>query len=137
MQNFELVHNVPNNAFIIDTPNKIRILYCTDTEYIPKRVKDVNYAIIEANYSSEDIIDNYVEDIYNNSRSENHQSLDKCVEYLSQIYNPHLRGIILWHLSIANINSKRAIERVKDEFGFDNVIVAKKNTIMPLKTTEI
>ena len=39
VQTFELVHNVPNNAFIIDTSDGIRILYCTDTQYIPKIVK--------------------------------------------------------------------------------------------------
>lgn len=137
IQHFDLIHNVPNTAFIIDTPNNIRILYCTDTEYIPMRVKNVNYAIIEANYDEDDIIENYMEDTFGKGRFDNHQSLENCIEYLRQIYNPRLRGIILWHLSSTNINSRKAYEKVRNEFGFDNVVVAKKNVIISLKTTEI
>lgn len=137
IQNFELVHNVPNNAFIVDTIDNVRILYCTDTEFIPKRVKNVNYAIIECNHDYDEMIDNAVNDEFSMSHYENHHSLQNCIEYLQAIYNPRLRGIILWHLSEANINAKKAVEKVQEELGFDNVVYAKKNVIMPLKTTEI
>lgn len=124
VQNFELVHNVPNNAFIIDTIDGIRIFYCTDTEYIPKRVKGVHYAIIECNHDYDCMIDNAVEDIFSMSHHENHQSLNNCVEYLKEIYSPNLQAVILWHLSDTNINAEKAKQRVKDELGFDNVFIA-------------
>lgn len=124
VQNFELVHNVPNNAFIIDTIDGIRILYCTDTEYIPKRVKGVHYAIIECNHDLDCMVDNAMDNKFSMSHYENHQSLDNCIEYLKQIYSPKLQAVVLWHLSDTNINAKTAKKRVQDELGFSNVIVA-------------
>lgn len=136
VQNFELVHNVPNNAFVIDTNDGIRILYCTDTEYIPKRVKGVHYAIIECNHDYDYMVDNAVEDIFSMSRHENHQSLDKCMEYLKEIYTPKLQAVILWHLSDTNIDAEKALEKAKKELSFNNIFVAKKNNVFELSTCE-
>ena len=136
MQNFELIHNVPNNAFIIDTIDGIRILYCTDTEYIPKIVKGVHYAIIECNHDEEQIIDNAMGDVYSMSHYENHQSLDRCIEYLKAIYNPNLQGIILWHMSSSNIDSNKAKKKVEEALGFSNVHVARKGVEVELLKEE-
>lgn len=124
MQNFELVHNVPNNALVIDTIDGIRILYCTDTQYIPKRVKGVNYAIVECNHDIDAIIDNLVENKSSMSHPEHHQSIDECIRYLKSIYSIDLRAIILWHLSDSNIDENKARHRVRQEVGFDNVYIA-------------
>ena len=124
VQNFELVHNVPNNALIIDTIDGIRILYCTDTQYIPKRVKGVNYAIVECNHDIDAIIDNLVEDKSSMSHPEHHQSIDECIRYLKSIYSIDLRAIVLWHLSDSNIDENKARYRVRQEVGFDNVYIA-------------
>lgn len=136
IQNFELIHNVPNNAFIIDTVDGIRILYCTDTEYIPKRVKGVHYAIIECNHDEEQMIDNAMDDVYSMSHYENHQSLDRCIEYLKAIYNPNLQGIILWHMSGSNIDSNKAKKKVVDALGLSNVCVARKGLEVELLKEE-
>lgn len=136
IQNFELVHNVPNNAFIIDTIDGIRILYCTDTEYIPKLVRRVHYAIIECNHDYDCMIDNAVENVFSMSHHENHQSLNNCVEYLKEIYSPNLQAVILWHLSDNNINAETAKQRVQDELGFNNVNIAKKGLIIELNKEE-
>ena len=136
VQNFELVHNVPNNAIIIDTVDGIRILYCTDTEYIPKRVKGVHYAIIECNHDEEHIIDNAMDDIYSMSHYENHQSIDRCIEYLKAIYSTNLQGVILWHMSGSNIDANKAKMRVQDELGFSNVYVAQKGLEVELLKEE-
>lgn len=122
VQTFELVHDVLNNAFIIDTDDGIRILYCTDTKRIPKKVKGVHYAIIECNNDQEAMIDNAMEDVFVNSRPENHQSLDECIRYLQALDKRNLQAIVLWHMSITNINNAVAVERVKREVGFENVI---------------
>lgn len=135
VQNFELVHNISNNAFIIDVDG-VRILYCTDTQYIPKRVKGVHYAIIECNHDLEDMIDNAMEDIFSNSHHEYHHSLDNCIEYLKAIYSVDLQGVILWHLSSMNINPIRARARVQEELGFDSVYIADKGLTIPLNKEE-
>ena len=125
-QTFDLVHNAPNNAFIVDTFDGIRILYCTDTQYIPKRVKGVNCAIIECNHDEDTIIDNMCEGVDSRSQFENHHSLDRCIEYLKSIYSADLTSVILWHPSGTNLNKKEAVRRVKEELGFEAVYMAEK-----------
>lgn len=126
VQTFGLIHNVENNAFIVDTPDLIRVLYCTDTQYIPKRVKGVNVAIIECNHDEDTIIDNMCEGVESRSQFENHHSLDRCIEYLKSIYSADLTSVILWHPSGTNLNKKEAVRRVKEELGFEAVYMAEK-----------
>ena len=132
VQTFELVHNALTNAFVIDTDDGIRILYCTDTKRIPKKVKGVHYAAIECNYDQNTIIDNEMEDVFTKSKPENHQSLDECIRYLKAINNVNLQCIILWHMSMTNIDENKAVAMVKRELGFDNVIAANKGDIVEL-----
>lgn len=136
VQTFELVHNALTNAFVIDTDDGIRILYCTDTKRIPKKVKGVHYAAIECNYDQNTIIDNEMEDVFTKSKPENHQSLDECIRYLKAINNVNLQCIILWHMSMTNIDENKAIAMVKRELGFDNVIAANKGDIVELVKEE-
>ena len=136
VQTFELVHDVQNNALVIDTDDGIRILYCTDTKRIPKKVKGVHYACIECNYDQNTIIDNEMEDVFTKSKPENHQSLDECIRYLKAINNVNLQCIILWHMSMTNIDENKAVAMVKRELGFDNVIAANKGDIVELVKEE-
>ena len=136
IQHFSLVHNVSNDALVIDTDDGIRILYCTDTRYIPKKVKGVHYAIIECNYNMDDIIEDEINNIFTRSQFMNHQSIDNCIKYLKAIYNVDLQGIILWHLSSSNIDPNKAQERVRKELGFNNVYIAKKGLGLDLVNSE-
>ena len=126
VQTFPLVHNVPNNAFVIDTADNTRILYVTDTRYTPCVVRNVNYAVVECNYDEDYIVERMCEGYVPQSRYENHQSLEKCIEYLKMIKHDRLNGIILWHLSSGNIDAERALARVKDELCMDSVWIARK-----------
>lgn len=136
VQTFELVHDVPTNAFVIDTDDGIRILYCTDTKRIPKKVKGVHYAAIECNNDQNAIIDNEMEDVFTKSKPENHQSLDECIRYLKAINNVNLQCIILWHMSMTNIDENKAIAMVKREVGFDNVVVADRGMEIEIQKSE-
>lgn len=136
VQTFELVHDVPNNAFVIDTDDGIRILYCTDTKRIPKKVKGVHYAAIECNNDQDTIIGNAMEDVFTKSKPENHQSLDECIRYLKAINNVNLQCIILWHMSMTNIDENKAIAMVKREVGFDNVVVADRGMEIEIQKSE-
>ena len=136
VQTFELVHDVPNNAFIIDTDDGIRILYCTDTKCIPKKVKGVHYVAIECNNDQDTIIDNAMCDVFTKSRPENHQSLNECIRYLKAINNVNLQCIILWHMSMTNIDENKAIAMVKREVGFDNVVVADSGMEIEIQKSE-
>ena len=136
VQTFELVHDVPNNSFIIDTDDGIRILYCTDTKRIPKKVKGVHYAAIECNNDQDTIIDNAMCDVFTKSRPENHQSLNECIRYLKAINNVNLQCIILWHMSMTNIDENKAIAMVKREVGFANVVVADSGMEIEIQKSE-
>lgn len=136
IQHFELDHNVPNTAFVVDLDNGVRLLYVTDTKSVSKRVKNVNFAIIECNHDFDTIIDNLVNDDASRSHPENHLSLDACIDYLKEIYSPALQGVVLWHLSDTNIDAKRALERVKEELGFDRVWIAEKGLEIELEKEE-
>lgn len=136
VQTFELVHDVPTNAFVIDTDDGIRILYCTDTKRIPKKVKGVHYAIIECNNDQDEIIDNEMEDVFTKSKPENHQSLDECVKYLKAIDKVNLQCIILWHMSMTNIDENKAVDTIKREVGFDNVVVADRGMEIEIQKSE-
>ena len=136
VQTFELVHNAPNSAFIVDTIDGIRILYCTDTQYIPKRVKGVNCAIIECNHDEETIISNMCEGADSRSQFENHHSLESCIDYLKTIYSADLTTVILWHPSGTNLNKKEAVRRVKEELGFESVYMAEKGLELEICNSE-
>lgn len=136
IQTFELVHNVPNNAFIIDTSDGIRILYCTDTQYIPKIVKRVNYIIIECNNDFDTIVDNAMEGDMTMSNFKEHQNINDCIEYLKRIYNVDLQQVVLWHLSSTNINPNDAVKRVRRELGFENVVYAQRGLEIELVKSE-
>ena len=136
VQTFELVHDVPNNAFIIDTSDGIRILYCTDTQYIPKIVKRVSYAIIECNNDFDTIVDNAMEGDMTMSNFKEHQNINDCIEYLKRIYNVDLQQVVLWHLSSTNINPNEAVKRVRRELGFENVVYAQRGLEIELVKSE-
>ena len=136
VQNFELVHDVPTNAFVIDTDDGIRILYCTDTKRIPKKVKGVHYAAIECNNDQDTIIDNSMCDVFTKSKPENHQSLCECARYLKAIDKVNLQCIILWHMSMSNIDENKAINTIKREVGFDNVVVADSGMEIEIQKSE-
>ena len=136
IQTFELVHNAPTNAFVIDTDDGIRILYCTDTKRIPKKVKGVHYVAIECNNDQDTIIDNAMEDLFTKSKPENHQSLCECVRYLKAIDKSNLQCIILWHMSMTNIDEKNAVDTIKREVGFDNVVVADRGLEIEIQKSE-
>ena len=136
IQTFELVHDVPNNALIIDTDDGIRILYCTDTKRIPKKVKGVHYACIECNNDQDTILDNAMCDVFTKSKPENHQSLCECVRYLKAIDKSNLQCIVLWHMSMSNIDENKAIDTIKREVGFDNVVVADSGIQIEIQKSE-
>jgi phosphoribosyl 1,2-cyclic phosphodiesterase len=125
VRTFSVPHNVPNNAFVIDTIDNIRVLYVTDTSEAKQHVENVNCAIVEANWDAGVMFDNVVNDVVSKSNYNDHQSLDKCIEYLKQINNDSLNTVVLWHLSNTNINAQEAKERVQQEVGIDNVFIAK------------
>lgn len=131
---FPLCHDVPNNAFVVDTYDGVRFLYCTDTTHIPTKVDGVNCAIIEANWDADIMFDNALSGISIDSQYNNHQSIERCVEYINTIYNEALECVILWHLSNTNISAQKAVDYVRDNTKVSNVHVAKAGLQLSIGT---
>lgn len=126
VRSFGVAHDVQNNAFTIDTIDGIRMLYATDMSSVQWCSKNVNYAVIECNYSEEDVINNMVGNEEIRSKYYNHFELNQCIHYLKHgIYNTELQGILLWHMSKTNIDVKEAVKKVRLELGFPYVYAAK------------
>lgn len=137
VRSFGVAHDVQNNAFTIDTIDGIRILYATDMSSVQWCSKNVNYAVIECNYSEEDLINNIVEDEESRSKYYNHFELNQCIHYLKHgVDNINLQGILLWHMSKTNIDVNKAVKKVKLELGFGNVYAAKNGEVYHMCKTE-
>lgn len=128
VQTFGVDHNAPNNAFIIDSVDGIRILYITDARYVPCAVRNVNYAIVECNYSDEDIMYNEMAGEAIQSRYDNHLSLSQCIDYIQAIKSESLRAVLLWHLSKSNISPQYALNKAKEEIGMTDVYLPASNS---------
>lgn len=130
---FPLSHDVDNNAFVIDTIDGMRFLYCTDTTSIANLVKNVNCAIIEANWDADFMFGSVIDGMTINSNYNNHHSLDSCIDYLSRIATPALQVVVLWHLSNQNISGKIAMERATRVCPNSDVFIAKAGLVIKTK----
>ena len=128
VQTFGVDHNAPNNAFIIDTRDGARILYITDARYVPCTARNVTFAVVECNYSDEDVMRNELEGELIKSQFDNHLSMSQCIDYLRAIKSDCLRGVLLWHLSNTNISPKYAKDTVSQSIGIDNIYLPKPNS---------
>lgn len=126
VQPIPLHHNVECIGFLIEHKAMGRMVFCTDTNTIPYRFKDINHFIVESNYSDDIMIDNMCHNIYSRSASENHMSIDDTVEFLKNNYSTALRTVTLVHLSDGNSDAKGFEERVKNELSFPYVCIADK-----------
>lgn len=100
---FPLVHDVPCYGFWIHHPEMGKMVYVTDTEYCPKRFKDLHHILVEANYS-EEFINN--DAINRNHVLQGHMSLKTALDFISVNDSPELRNVILLHLSGENANAE-------------------------------
>lgn len=130
---FELFHNVPNIGFLIEMSDGHRLVYATDTYKIPYKFKNIHTFLVEANYSEDVKIENYCNDIYSRSQSQNHMEIKETVSFFKANYSPSLQTIILCHLSDNGSNEHKFITMVKEELGFDNVFAANSGMKLELR----
>lgn len=131
---FNLFHNVMNIGFIVEC-NGVRICFATDTNAIPYKFKNINHFLIEANHSIDNIVDNAMNNQWNQSQSDNHFSIERCCDFLKVNYSPSINSVILCHLSNNNSDSAAFIRKVKESIGIEPK-VAKKGLILTLNNEE-
>lgn len=136
IQRVDLFHNAECIGFLIEHKGMGRLLFCTDTNSIPYRFKNIHHFMVEANYSNDVLLDNLCNDVHNRSASENHMEVNDTIEFLKHNVTPNTMNVILIHLSNGNIDANKAKEQVKRELSFSNVFVADAGLELELSEEE-
>ena len=116
-----MYHDVPCFGYIIKHPECGKILFATDTNEIPYIVKDVNYFIVETNYSSSIISENIelgiVDERFVYRLVESHMEINDTINFLKQQQLSNTKRIILIHMSSKNSDSKQFVELIEKSIG--------------------
>lgn len=123
----------PNYAYVIDLPNNEgRLLFCTDAERFPYKVINVNYMMIEANYSDEILMQKLMDGEELQSRSENHMEIGETERAVKSHTSAYIRTVVLIHLSNGLSHAERFKKRISSVVQNADVIVAEKGTEIEL-----
>jgi phosphoribosyl 1,2-cyclic phosphodiesterase len=132
---FRLIHDVECFGFLIFHPDFGRLLFCTDTKYIPYRFTNLQHIVCEVNYDDERLEDNVVSGKINKTVRDrvinSHMGLETFVDYLSKIETDNLKTITLCHLSDGNSDADKFIHEITGKTGV-KVIIADKGTEVEL-----
>ena len=134
VQPLPLKHNVENYGYIITHSEFGKLVFALDCEEFLYKIKEVNHWIIEANHDFDVMLDNALSNEYSSSHSENHLSLDQCIDALITNSTPSLKTVVLAHLSDANSHAKNFQQKVKDALGISRVFIA--DSTLDIELTE-
>ena len=129
-------HNVPALAYVIDHPETGRIVFATDLSSFNYSIPNVAHWIIEANYSEDFVLDKGLSGEEINQSTFNHLSFENCLETLLANYCASTKTVTLIHLSDSNSNADAFKDTATRELCLDNVFIADKGVIVPLKNTD-
>lgn len=132
IQAIPLYHNAQCYGYVIEHEEIGKLVFCTDTYQIPYRFKGVNHFVVEANHSTDKMIDNMCVNEQYASAYDNHMNIDDTIEFLKANQHADLVNVVLIHLSDGNSDEKEFIQRTKKELCLDNVFVANKGLIIEL-----
>lgn len=116
---FETNHDViePLGYLIYDTISKEKLLFATDTYYLKNRFKDVNYYLIECNYSLQTLKQNTYYGKLDKSRYirtlKSHMSLETLIDFFRVADLKSTQEIVLVHLSDQNSDAKMMQETIE------------------------
>lgn len=127
---FDTRHDAPEPlSFLIAHREGERLLYVTDTAYVPYRFKGLTIIAIEANYSMDLIRQNVASGAmplaHKNRVMRNHMSLERLLDFLRANDLSQVRELHLLHLSDANADAELFRRRVQELAG-KPVYVAQK-----------
>lgn len=113
-----------------------KLLFVTDSYFVPSVFKDLSVIMCEANYDRSIIKEN-VEKGHLHKRVKDrvfssHMEISTTIELIKANQTTNLNTVVLLHLSAGNSNEKEFVQRVKSSTGLPNVFVAKKGLIINL-----
>ena len=122
---FELKHDVPIFGFLISHPEAGKILFCTDTYYVPYKFKGLNHILIEVNYSKQILRDNInkgsIHPVQAKRVLSSHMELQTTKNMLKANDLSQVVNIVLLHLSDSNSNArlfKKEIEAATGKMAY-------------------
>ena len=105
---WQAVHDVPCLGFTIQAPSGDRLMYCTDSAYVPYTFAGLTHIAIGANYSEAILAARVAAGHMDASHGERvlacHMSIERVVEFLRANDLSALREVHLLHLSAGNSN---------------------------------
>lgn len=120
---FDVKHDVAEPlGFIIVTPfSKEKIVFITDTKFIPNRFKNIDIFMIECNYSLEILNDNVEQGIippFLKKRIINsHMNIETLTGFFETIDLAKTKQIVLMHLSNDNSDASKFKREIEDVTG--------------------
>ena len=130
VESFEVKHDAaePVNFLIADKED--RILYLTDLGKIPNKFDSMTKILLETNFSEADLKNSSIDFSQKKRILENHLSLEKAAEFLTQTDLTECKEIYLIHIS-ARHGDGEIFRKVIQEMVGDkiNVIVAKNKEL--------
>jgi phosphoribosyl 1,2-cyclic phosphodiesterase len=118
---FELKHDAQCLGFLIQHPKMGKLLFATDTYYVPYKFKGLNHILIELNYSKDIINDNvskgYVPLIQYKRVLSSHMELETAKKMLKANDLSQVTNILLMHLSDKNSDAKLFKKEIESVTG--------------------
>lgn len=115
---WDAVHDVKCHGFVIDAPDGDRLMYCTDSAYVPYRFGELTHIAIGANYSEAILAERVAAGQMDKAHGERvltcHMSIERVVAFLRANDLSRLREVHLLHLSAGNSNEaefRNAVQR--------------------------
>lgn len=132
VQPFELVHDVPCCGYLIEHEEMGKLLFITDTEYVPYDFSRIgaNHILVECNYDNDKINNNYIKSLRDRVL-QTHMSSETCKEFIRNNNTINLNNIVLIHLSDSNGDDDKFLTEVKEIVSCP-VYVARKGLAVEL-----
>lgn len=108
-------------GFLIHHKDIGNIIFATDTYYLKYKFRDIEYALIECNYS-EEILEDLPE--YRARLLKSHMSLENLKDTLKTWDLSRTKKIVLIHMSDSHGNSDKFIKEINELTGVETIIAA-------------
>lgn len=116
-------------GFIIQLPDRSKMLFATDTYYLHYTFKNINYWLLECNYDLDilrkNVLDGTVHPKVAERVQRSHMSLAQCIKTLQSNDLSQTKEIILIHLSSQNSIRQMFVDEVSAATG-KFVVAAEK-----------
>lgn len=132
---FLLEHDVENFGYLIlNNTTKEKILFATDTAYIPYNFKNINLYMIEANFSEKiikkNVNNNTLSQYLANRNIKTHMSLENAISFVNSQNKIMMQNALLIHLSEKNSHSTYFKREFEERTGIITEIAEKNKTFI-------